>query len=98
MKDDKHMTLPVYMQPVAVHRIHSERLILTDGDARCYLWVGEEGTGPIEIPQALARYLVCRTEMTLLEVPQRMWFVLDDLPVRERAGTNPDIAEHNYPL
>lgn len=92
------MTLQVYMQPVAVHRIHSERLILTDCDARCYLWVGEEGTGPIEIPQALACYLVGRREMQLLDVPQRMWFVVADLPVRERAGTNPDIAGHNFPI
>jgi len=92
------MTLQVYMQPVAVHCIHSERLILTDCDQRCYLWVGEEGTGPIEIPRELACYLVSRPEMILLDGPQRMWFVIDDLPVRERAGSNPDIAEHNFPV
>lgn len=89
------MMLHAYMQPVAVHRLHSERLILIDGEARCYLWLGEEGTGPLEIPQALARYLVCREEIELLDVPQRMWFVVDDLPVRARAGSNHDIAGHN---
>ena len=92
------MTVQRYMQPVAIHRMHAERLILIDDDARWFLWVGEEGTGPIEIPHCLAHYLMDRREMEPLEAPQKMWFVLADLPVREPAGTNTDIAEHGFPV
>ncbi len=73
------------MQPVAIHRVHPERLLLADDGARWFVWMGEAGIDPIEIPRELALYLMDRQEMHALPASQRMWFVIDDLPVREPA-------------
>jgi hypothetical protein len=97
-KDWQDMTVQRYMQPVAMHHEHPERLILTDDDARWFLWMGEKDTGPIEIPQSLALFLMDRREMQPLEMRQRMWFVLDDLPLRTWAGTNQDFTEQIFPV
>jgi hypothetical protein len=88
------MTVQRYMQPVAVHRSHFERLLLTDDTERWFLWMGEHAADPVEIPQELAFYLLDREELQLLELHQRMWFVVADLPVREPAL--PDIAERGF--
>lgn len=80
------MTLQRYMQPVAVHGAHPERLLLADEDARWFLWMGESGLGPIEISRELAAYLLDLPVMWVLEASQRMWFVVDDLPVRAPLG------------
>lgn len=91
------MTFQRYMQPVAIHRRHAERLILLDDHGDWYLWVGEEGAEPIEIPHCMAHYLMGRREMHRLDPWQQMWFVLADLPVREPAGTNPDVMGQGFP-
>ena len=88
------MTVQRYMQPVAVHRSHLERLLLTDDTDRWFLWMGEHDADPVEIPQELAFYLLDREELQMLELHQRMWFVVADLPVGEPAL--PDIAEHGF--
>jgi hypothetical protein len=88
------MAVKRYMQPVAVHRSHFERLLLTDDAERWFLWMGEIDADPVEIPRELAWYLVDREELQLLELHQRMWFVVADLPVREPAL--PDVAEHGF--
>ncbi len=88
------MTVQRYMQPVAVHRSHVERLLLTDDNDEWFLWMGEHDADPVEIPQELAFYLLDRDEMQLLELHQRMWFIVADLPVREPAL--PDIAESGF--
>jgi hypothetical protein len=86
------------MQPVAVHRVHAERLLLTDDDARWFLWMGEEGVEPIEIPRRLAQYLRGHAEMCPLEAGQRMWFVVADLPIREPLSPSVDLAEREFTL
>jgi hypothetical protein len=77
------MTLQRYLQPVAIHRMHAERLLLTDDEARWFLWMGEADADPIEIPARLAMYLMDRSVMHQLGATQRMWFMVSDLPVRE---------------
>jgi len=91
------MTVQRYMQPVAIHRIHAERLLLTDDDNRWFLWMGEADQEPVGIPQGLAAYLLERRELLPLELHQRMWFVVADLPVREPA-LEADIAERGFIL
>jgi hypothetical protein len=88
------MTVQRYMQPTAVHRMHPERLLLTDDADRWFLWMGEANADPIEIPRALAFYYLDRPEMQPPELHQRMWFVVADLPVRE--PVLPDVAERGF--
>jgi hypothetical protein len=71
------------MQPVAIHRAHPERLLLIDDDSRWFLWLGEPDTEPVEMPFPLATYLLDRREMQPLEMHQRLWFIVSDLPVRQ---------------
>jgi hypothetical protein len=93
-KDVPVMTVQRYMQPVAVHRSHLERLLLTDDTDGWFLWMGDHDADPVEIPQELAFYLLDREELQLLELHQRMWFVVADLPVRE--PVLPDVAERGF--
>lgn len=91
------MALERYMQPIAVHRRHEERLLLHDDEGRCYLWAGEPDQDPAEIPQVLAHYLLRRCEMLVLAPQQRMWFGMSDLPLRaDVAAANPDLPEREY--
>lgn len=83
------MTTMKYFQPVAFHRTESERLLLTDEASRWYLWLGDQDGSPMLIPDGLAWYLTGRPEILRLESP-RMWFAVDDLPVRETATREPD--------
>jgi hypothetical protein len=92
------MTVQRYMQPVAIHRLHPERLLLTDDTDRWYVWMGEVDTEPVEVAEDLAFYLLNRRELQPLELHQRMWFVVADLPVRERALPEPDVAERGFIL
>src|SRR5699024_4247579 len=59
-RDTQVMIVQRYMQPVAVHRVHPERLLLTDDDGRWFVWIGEPDAGPIGIPVTLASYLLTR--------------------------------------
>lgn len=90
------MTVERYVKPVAVHRAHPERLLLTDDASRWHIWLGEEGGEPIEIPYRLVRYLTCRWEMQALESP-RMWFTVSDLPVRETVASTQDVTGGGFP-
>ena len=90
------MALEQYIQPVAVHEMHPERLLLRDVHSRWYLWTGEEGTGPQEIPARLGQYLMNRSEMDVLACCQRMWFLIDDLPLRPVATPNSDGSGQEY--
>jgi hypothetical protein len=95
-KETPIMTVQRYMQPVAIHRLHPERLLLTDDTDRWFLWQGEADREPVEIPQALAFWMLDREELLLLELHQRMWFIVADLPVREPALPEPDVAERGF--
>lgn len=88
------MTVQRYMQPIAVHRAFPERLLLTDDTLRWFLWMGEADAAPIEVSRDLAYYLLDREELQALELHQRMWFVVADLPIRERVL--PDIVERGF--
>lgn len=90
------MALEQYMQPVAVHRTRPERLLLRDDEAGWYLWTGEAGDEPVDIPASLGRFLMYRPEMQILECCQRMWFVVSDLPLRAMPSPNPEIPEQEY--
>lgn len=74
-----------YFQPVAIHREASERLLLTDDVNQWYLWLGNHDSAPEPIPETLAWYLTGREEIQRLESP-RMWFAVDDLPMRDQVG------------
>ena len=91
------MTVERYMQPIAVHRVHDERLLLHDEEGHCFLWAGEPEQGPTEIPQVLAHYLLHRRELLVLAPHQRMWFVVDDLPLRaDIAAAKPEGTERDF--
>lgn len=91
------MRLERYMQPIAVHRTHEERLLLHDEAGRCFLWAGEPDEDPTEIPPALAHYFLHRREMLVLAPHQRMWFGVSDLPLRaDIAAANPDFPDREY--
>ncbi|MDQ3044970.1 MAG: hypothetical protein M3R06_07460 [Chloroflexota bacterium] len=70
-----------YLQPVAQHLDHPERLLLRSGDGRFFVWRGESAQDrPEEIDQPLARWLVAQERIEVLPAPL-MWFRVDDLPL-----------------
>ncbi|MDQ4045058.1 MAG: hypothetical protein M3173_06385 [Chloroflexota bacterium] len=86
-----------YMQPIAVHRRHAERLLLRDVDGQWHLWTGEAaGSNPIEVPQGLGHYLMHRCEMEILPAHQRMWFVVGDLPLRADVAARSETTGWEY--
>lgn len=86
-----------YMRPVATHRDSSKKLLLLDDDSCWFLWHGVENHQPVEIPASLAQYLLKRPELVPLEV-SKVWFAVDDLPVRETIGGESDQPEAGHAL
>ncbi|MBA2277879.1 MAG: hypothetical protein H0W06_08975 [Chloroflexia bacterium] len=78
------MVLPItdrrYVQPVARHRQHPERLLLHDERDHWFLWTGQDGDDPVTIEPALAAWMARRPELFPFPQPL-MWFAIDDLPL-----------------
>jgi hypothetical protein len=82
--------MPEYLQPVAQHPDHPERLLLRSSDGRFFVWSGEDpGRLPEEIEPATARWLLQSSPLKGLTA--RLWFHRDDLPLApEPSRVSPD--------
>lgn len=69
-----------YVQPVAQHTTHPERLLLRDAHGEWLLWTGQSDEEPVAIEPELAAYILDRPEIAALPAP-RMWFSTADLPL-----------------
>ncbi|MBA3336733.1 MAG: hypothetical protein H0T49_04145 [Chloroflexia bacterium] len=70
-----------YLQPLAHHLDHPERLLLRGGDGRFFVWRGESAQSPPEeIEPRLATWLVAQERVEVL-APPLMWLHVDDLPL-----------------
>lgn len=69
-----------YVQPIAQHVAHPERLLLRDERDQWYLWAGQMDEDVVEIEAELAAYILRRPEIAALPLP-RMWFATNDLPL-----------------
>jgi len=72
-------SLSTYVQPLASHMEHPERLLVRDQQGCWYLWFGDgqEMTG---ITDDLASWIAERPEMVRLAAP-RHWFDIECLPL-----------------
>lgn len=68
-----------YVQPIACHEDHPERLLFLDVEGQAYLWHGD-GREPELIPAPLAAWLCSRLEMCYLPDPH-LWFDIESLPL-----------------
>jgi hypothetical protein len=69
-----------YLQPIAQHEDHPERLLLCDGDGHWYVWTGERPEeAPAEIPAATADWLL--TQPGLRRIAAAVWIHPNDLPL-----------------
>lgn len=76
----------LYVQPIAQHHEHPERLLLKAEDGRAYVWLGEDPDGtPEEIEPATATWLLTLPSLRQLSQP-RVWFQVTDLPVATRVA------------
>ena len=70
-----------YMQPLAQHRNHPERLLLRGADGRVYVWFGDNpDAAPAEIDRAVARWFLQRPDLIRLPTPG-IWLHATDLPL-----------------
>jgi hypothetical protein len=70
-----------YVQPIAQHVDHPERLLLRGADGRWYLWSGDRlESALVEIPSATAAWLLVRPALRLLPGPL-VWLHPADLPL-----------------
>ena len=70
-----------YVQPIAQHAAHPERLLLRGANGRWYVWTGERPeAAPEEIPLAMAAWLLIQPELRLLPAPH-VWLHPADLPM-----------------
>lgn len=70
-----------YVQPIAQHARHPERLMLRGEDDRYYVWQGDDPTAePEEIEPATAIWLLTRSALVCLAEP-RVWVHVADLPL-----------------
>ena len=70
-----------YVQPIAQHVRHPERLVLRGEDDRYYVWHGDDPTAaPEEIEPTTAIWLLTRADMVCLDEP-RVWLHVADLPL-----------------
>jgi hypothetical protein len=73
------MIAPTYIQPVAYHRDHVHRLLLTDEVGAWFLWHGDF-TGLTEIDCSLAQWIYQRPEIYPMPGTP-MWYEVSTLPV-----------------
>ncbi|CAA9566354.1 MAG: hypothetical protein AVDCRST_MAG73-4165 [uncultured Thermomicrobiales bacterium] len=79
--------MPTYVQPIAQHRDHPERLLLRGADGRIYVWSGDDPAGsPREIDRAVARWMLAGARLRRIPGP-RVWFHAADLPLADAAAT-----------
>lgn len=70
-----------YVQPIAQHARHPERLLLRGEDDFYYVWHGDDpSAAPEEIEAATAIRLLTRPDMVCLGEP-RVWLHVADLPL-----------------
>ena len=72
-------TLDTYVQPLASHIAHRERLLVRDQHGAWHLWFGN-GQRMVDIPEATAAWMLDRPEMTCLEAPLH-WYDVECLPL-----------------
>lgn len=76
----------LYVQPIAQHREHPERLLLQAEDGGTYVWLGEDpDAAPEEIAPATAAWMLTLPCLEVLPAP-RVWFQATDLPVVARVA------------
>lgn len=74
----------LYVQPIAQHGDHPERLLLQGEDGCVYVWLGEDpNAAPEEIAPATAAWLLTLPCLDVIPAP-RVWFQATDLPVVAR--------------
>ena len=80
--------MPEYLQPMAQHRDHPERLLLRAASGRTFVWFGDEPRAvPEEIEPATAAWLLGQAAIRPLALP--VWLHVGDLPVTPtRVGGN----------
>lgn len=86
------VSTPDYLQPIAQHPDHPERLLLSAPDERFFVWSGEDpGRLPEEIEPPTAAWLLERAPLRTLAC--RVWIHRDDLPLApEPSRLSPDGA------
>ena len=78
--------LSAYLQPLAQHRHHPERLLLRGADGRAYVWFGDDPDArPAEIDRAVARWFLQGHDLIRLPSPG-IWLHADDLPLAATVG------------
>jgi hypothetical protein len=83
-----------YLQPIAQHADHPERLLLRGADGRWYVWTGERPAAlPAEIAPATAAWMLVQPGLRLLPGPL-IWLHPSDLPTLplDAFGTSGDPA------
>ena len=69
-----------YLQPIAQHTEHPERLLLRSAEGRWYVWTGERPQDlPAEIATATAAWMLVQPGLRLLPGPH-VWLHPADLP------------------
>jgi len=75
--------MPIYVQPIAQHLAHPERLLLRAEDDRAFVWLGDDPDAtPEEIDPRTAAWLQTRPWLHPLPLP-RFWLHVADLPLAE---------------
>ena len=73
--------MPEYLQPLAQHRYHPERLLLRSAGGRSFVWFGEDPRAlPEEIEPATAAWMLEQGTLRPLSLP--VWVHVGDLPVK----------------
>lgn len=73
-------TLSTYVQPLASHVAHPERLLVRDQVGAWHLWFGD-GQMMVSIPDDTAAWMLERPEMACLDAPHH-WYDIECLPVK----------------
>lgn len=72
-------TLDTYVQPLASHAAHPERLLVRDQHGSWHLWFGD-GQMMISVPDDTATWILERPEMVCLDTPLH-WYDVECLPL-----------------
>ena len=76
-----------YVQPIAQHVEHPERLLLRAEDDRLHVWLGDDPDAvPEEIDPRTASWLLTGRWLCPLPAPG-FWFHVADLPVVDAVGS-----------
>jgi hypothetical protein len=74
-----------YVQPVAYHVRHPERLLVRSADGEWYLWFGDRpGCEPEDVPPAVASWMQRLPSLVPMREPH-FWLHRDDLPLTPEA-------------